>query len=88
MCANLPSTPSLQDRSIPFLTECLPPLIGATLAALSEPLHESQLVAMEERKTLRRGLLQLLQGIGQVLPQGILVALGADAANVSCSAQF
>uniref|UniRef100_A0A5K3FJE1 Exportin-T n=1 Tax=Mesocestoides corti TaxID=53468 RepID=A0A5K3FJE1_MESCO len=74
-----------KDRSVPFLTECLPPLIAATLNALAEPLHESQLVAIEERKSLRRGLLQMLYGIGQVLPQGVLVALGSDAASVLAS---
>ncbi|BHF68893.1 hypothetical protein SprV_0301193400 [Sparganum proliferum] len=74
-----------KERSLPFLTACLPPLVGVTLNALSEPLHETQFVAMDERKCLRRNFLQMLQGISQVLPQGLLVALGPDAANVLMS---
>ena len=51
--------------------------------ALTEPLEPNHSDAVLERSALRRTLLQLLQTIGQVLPQGILVALGADAPNVS-----
>uniref|UniRef100_A0A0V0JB42 Exportin-T n=2 Tax=Schistocephalus solidus TaxID=70667 RepID=A0A0V0JB42_SCHSO len=74
-----------KERSLPFLTACLPPLVGVTLNALSEPLHETQFVAMDERKCLRRNFLQMLQGVSQVLPQGLLVALGSNAANVLMS---
>ncbi len=55
----------------------------ASLEALAEQLNETHLVAVEERKSLRKGLLQMLQGLSLALPQGLLVALGAEAANVS-----
>lgn len=73
----------LQDRCLPVLSEWLPPLIASTMRALAEPLEATQMAAVTERCALRRALLQLLQSIGQVLPQGILIALGSDAANVS-----
>ncbi|CDS41265.1 exportin T [Echinococcus multilocularis] len=74
-----------KDRCLPVLSECLPPLIASTMGALAEPLEAAQMVAMTERCALRRALLQALQAIGQVLPQGILIALGSDAANVLVS---
>lgn len=53
------------------------------MSALAEPLDPSNTVAAQERVDLRRSLLQLLQTVGQVLSQDILVALGSDAGNVS-----
>ncbi|VDM25102.1 unnamed protein product [Hydatigera taeniaeformis] len=55
------------------------------MSALAEPLEATQMPAMMERCALRRALLQVLQAIGQVLPEGILIALGSDAANVLVS---
>ncbi|KAL5967087.1 Exportin-T [Taenia solium] len=74
-----------KDRCLPVLSEWLPPLIASTMRALAEPLEATQMVAITERCALRRALLQILQSIGQVLPQGILIALGSDAANVLVS---
>ncbi|KAL5112843.1 Exportin-T [Taenia crassiceps] len=74
-----------KDRCLPVLSEWLPPLIASTMSALAEPLEVGQMAAMTERCALRRTLLQALQAIGQVLPQGILIALGSDAANVLVS---
>lgn len=66
------------------LSECLPSLFAATMSSLAEPLDPSQTVAVRERIDLRRTFLQLLQTVGQVLSQDILVVLGPDAGNVSC----
>ncbi|VUZ42029.1 unnamed protein product [Hymenolepis diminuta] len=71
-----------KNRCLQALSECLPPLIAGTMSALTEPLDPSQMVAMRERIDLRRSLLQLLQTVGQVLSQDILVALGPDAGNI------
>nr|CDS31793.2 exportin T [Hymenolepis microstoma] len=71
-----------KNRCLQALSECLPPLIAGTMSALAEPLDPSQMVAVRERVDLRQSLLQLLQTVGQVLSQDILVALGPDAGNI------
>ncbi|KAM7540420.1 hypothetical protein Aperf_G00000039194 [Anoplocephala perfoliata] len=74
-----------KNRCLQALSECLPPLIAATMSSLAEPLDASQTVAMRERTDLHRTLLQLLQTVGQVLSRDILVVLGPDAGNILIS---